>query len=665
MTLGQGFYSKQAAQAQSNSTKNYSNIADQDFVENQIIIEYHRNETPLSTLFNKSVEEEQNFFAKLNINYDIWSEASTDEQIDLLREKIKKFHKQGKLKKLRRAKKLKKSLKSAHAVLTLDHPVSKTELATLIKRMNLDGYVADNFQIDAAYPNYLYEISESITNDPLEEQQFYNDVVKPEALWSYTKGAGTVVAIIDTGVDWNHEDLAANIWVNTKEIPNNGKDDDNNGYVDDIRGWDFVNTISSSCSFGEDCSREDNDPSDFNSHGTHVAGIVGAVGNNERGIVGIAPESKIMPLRAGFSTGSTAFLETADIIQAINYAIENDADVINMSFTGYGLGVLTSLLDEADRLGIICVAAAGNNSSNELTYPAAINSVIAVGATADGVSKSSFSNYGTWVDITAPGSWLLSTVPNNNYDHKSGTSMASPVVAGIAALLKAKNPSYSPSAIKKLLLDNATETTFYVERGGTEFIGGVTAEISFPFEIVNSNVPSLALVGESLNLAASASEAVTEYEWISNIDGFLSSQQSFTINNLSLGTHQISVRAINSSGVWTSAYTKNLVISEEKTIDPNENNGGGGDGGTTISPLSQNIRIKQLNGRIFASMTRNTRRQIKAFRWTSNLDGVVSNKRGFYKNKLSTGSHILSLQAQDKNGNWTNPLQRVSYKYSS
>jgi subtilisin family serine protease len=664
LTLGQGIYGKQAAQAKPKSTKNYSHIADQDFVENEIIIEYHRNETLLSTLANKSVEEEQNFFAKLNINYNIWSEASTDEQIDLLRDKITKFRRQGKLKKLKRAKKLKKSLRTAHAVLTLDHPVSKTELATLIKRMNLDGHVSDNFAIDAVYPNYIYEISESITNDPLEEQQFSNDVVKPEALWSYTKGAGTVVAIIDTGVDWNHEDLAANIWINTNEIPNNGKDDDNNGYVDDVRGWDFVNTTSSGCSFGEDCSREDNDPNDFNSHGTHVAGIIGAVGNNAIGIVGIAPETKIMPLRAGFSTGSSAFLETADIIQAINYAIDNDADVINMSFAGYGLSVLSSILTEADRLGIICVAAAGNNSSNEPIYPAAISSVIGVGATADGVSKSSFSNYGTWVDITAPGSWLLSTVPNNNYDHKSGTSMASPVVAGVAALLKAKNPSYNPSAIKKLLLDNATKTTFYVERGGTEFIGGVTAEISFPFEIINSSVPSSALLGASLNLTSSASETAVEYEWLSSIDGSLSSQQSFSISNLSLGTHQISVRARNSSGVWTRAYTKTLVISDEKVIDPNENNGGG-DGGLTISPLSQNIRISQFEGRIYASMTRNTRKQIKTFRWTSNLDGVVSNKRGFYKNKLSAGSHILSLQAQDKNGNWTNPLQRISYKYSS
>jgi subtilisin family serine protease len=648
----------QEVKAEQKKTVSYADLADQDYVANEVIIEYHRNNNLISTLLGKTAEEEQNFFAKLNINYDIWSEANTDEQLELLRDKIKKFRKTGKLKKLKKAKKLRKSLKTAYAVLKLDHKVSKKELATLIKKMNLEHYGSDNFEIDAVYPNYIYEITD--TNDPLNSDQFSHDTVKPEALWQYTKGDGVVVAVIDTGVDINHEDLRDNIWVNTDEIPGNGRDDDRNGFVDDVRGWDFVNATSSSCSFNEDCQREDNDPSDFNGHGTHVAGIIGAVGDNNLGISGIAPEAQIMPLRAGYSTGSSAFLQTADIIQAINYAIDNGADVINMSFAGYGLNVLQNLLTQASQRGVICVAAAGNNGSDAPIYPAAISSVISVGSTADGVSKSSFSNFGPWVDITAPGSWILSTVPNGGYDHKSGTSMSAPIVAGVAALLKARSPNSSPSAIKKLLLDNTTDTTFFIERGGTEFIGGVSAEISFPFEIVNLSAPSTAVLGTSVQFSAAASEAVVEYEWISSIDGLLSTAQSFSKADLSLGTHNISVRALNAAGEWTPFSSQNLEVSEERIIDPNNNSG---DNNLNVGTVSYNIRIKRRKGRYYAAMSKATRRRLRAFRWTSNLDGVVSNRRGLRKKRLSPGSHILSLQVQDLNGNWTNPLQRVAYKF--
>ena len=267
----QAFYSK--ASSATPISNNYTEIADQDFVPNEVIIEYHRNNNFLSTLLNKTAEEEQNFFGKLNINYDIWSEASQEKQLDILRNKVKKFRKQGKLKKLRRAKKLRKSLKSAYAVLQLDHSVTSSELKSLIKKMNLDRYASDNFEIDAVYPNYIYEVTDTRTNDPLNSKQFSHDYIKPEALWNYTKGAGTVVAVIDTGVDWTHEDLAANIWTNTDEIPGNGKDDDKNGFIDDVRGWDFVNSGTSSCVSYEDCSKEDNDPSDKDGHGTHVAVI--------------------------------------------------------------------------------------------------------------------------------------------------------------------------------------------------------------------------------------------------------------------------------------------------------------------------------------------------------------------------------------------------------
>ena len=294
------------------------------------------------------------------------------------------------------------------------------------------------------------------------------------------------------------------------------------------------------------------------------------------------------------------------------------------------------------------------------TYPAAASSVIAVGATADGVSKASFSNFGTWVDITAPGSWILSTVPNNNYDHKSGTSMSSPIVAGVAALLKSRNPSASPDAIKKLLYDNTTETTFYVVRGGGETIGGVSAEISFPFEIVNASIPTEAIFGESVSFSASASEAVEEYEWTSSIDGVLGTVDSFTLTNLSLGNHLISVRARNASGVWTPSASQNLVISEERIVDPNDNNNNIEEPTGTVN---YNIRIRRRKGRFYAAMSRRTRRRIRAFRWTSDKDGIIADKRSFRKRRLSPGGHVITLQVQDINGNWTNPLRRTAFKF--
>ncbi len=659
--LSQSFIWAQKIEAASNVFA-LSHALDQEHMADEIIVKYHRNPNFLSSLLNKTAEEEQNFFAKLDINYHVWNEASEDQQMDLLRKKIRKFRKQGKIKKLKKAKKLKRVMKEAYAVIKLDHEYNDDELSTLIKRMNLDKYNSDNFAVDAVYPNYKYEITR--TNDPQNSQQYSHEIVKPEALWNITRGEGAVIAVIDTGVDIRHEDLEANIWTNPGEIADNGIDDDKNGFIDDVHGWDFVGRANPDCSFNEDCSGEDNDPSDINGHGTHVAGIAAAVGNNNIGISGIAPDAKIMPIRAGYSTGSSAFLLTDDIIQSINYAIDNNADVINMSFAGYGLDVLSSVLNQASKKGIVCVAAAGNNSSDKAIYPAAISSVISVGATADGVSKAFFSNYGQWVDITAPGSWIYSTVPNNGYDNKSGTSMAAPIVAGIAALLKAKNKNSSPSSIKNTMLANATDTTFYVVRGGTEYIGGIRAEMQFAFEVVNAQIPDSAVLGEPVSFSASASESVSEFEWISNIDGVLSNQASFNASNLSLGTHSISVRAKNASGQWTPSQSQTLIVQEKQVIiTPDNNNESPKNSNENQLVTELRIKIKKRSKYFYAGMSRKARKQISGFRWTSNIDGVVANKRWFHKRKLSNGAHILSLEIKDAQGQWLKaPFQRVAYK---
>lgn len=630
---------------------NYTNLTSQEFADNEIIVEYHKNFNLISSLMGNADIKEQNFFAKLNTDYEIWSETDYQEELSSLRTKIKNYRKNGKLKKLKKARKIRRTLKNNYAVIKLDHNVDKDKLLKIIRKINFDHFNSDDYEIDAVYPNYIYEITEARTNDPMNLDQFSHDVVEPEALWQYSKGKDTVVAVIDTGVDYNHKDLKANIWVNTKEIPNNGKDDDKNGYIDDVQGWDFVDQAGRSCIFTEDCTKEDNDPSDINGHGTHVAGIIGAVANNNIGISGIAPETKIMALRAGYSSGFGGYLKTSDIMQAVNYALDNGADVINMSFAGYGLDVMSSLMYSAYKKGVICVAAAGNSNSSTPVYPAAISSVIAVGATYDGVSRAYYSNYGSWVDITAPGSSILSTIPNNQYKHKSGTSMAAPIVAGIAALLKAKNKSYNKDVILKLMQDYATETSFYTDATATTMIGSVNANMVFPFEITNVTIPEQTLLNGNTNLKANSSEAAYSYEWTSSKDGILGYDQELNLNNLSLGEHLISVRAQNFQGQWTPEIQKTLLVTEEIISKNNYK-------------FQKKIKIKKRRGKYYAAMSKRTRRQLKAYRWTSNKDGAITRRRGFFAKRLSKGSHILSLEVQDLEGNWTSPLQRIAYNFN-
>lgn len=562
--------------------------------------------------------------------------------------------------KLRRHRKLRKllkhSLNSELAIVTLDQKLNQSKIKKLIAKLNAKHYSDTSYEIEAIYPNYLYEISDidvssSTPNDPQISSQWALSYIKPEKLWKNTKGEGVVVAVIDTGVDYNHEDLAANIWSNSDEIAANGLDDDGNGFVDDTRGWDFIDEAGINCISGEDCYGEDNDPIDKQGHGTHVAGIIAATQNNEKGISGIAPKAQIMPIRAGYSVGSSAYLKTSDIIESVTYAINNNADIINMSFAGADLSALGDILDLADKLGIVLVAAAGNSRSSNPTYPAAFPKVIAVGAIADNNTKAYFSNYGDWVDVVAPGSWILSTVPANKYEYKSGTSMSSPVVAGIAALVKAKNKISKPNAeeVRNLIAESLIPTGFRVYPESSETIGGATAEISFPLAVDDIALPFKPLLGETVTISAAASDPelpIVQYEWNSDKDGFLSSDENFSINTLSLGTHVISVKAQNSHGEWSDPALKVMDVVESRSITPN---------------IADDInhRIRKFRTYLKAGISAKDRQNIKAYKWVSSVDGTISQKGKVPIQNLSHGYHKISLFVQDKFGNWSQPSQRV------
>jgi subtilisin family serine protease len=270
--------------------------------------------------------------------------------------------------------------------------------------------------------------------------------------WDITKGSTgeqiIKIAVIDTGVDYTHPDLKSQIAVNELEF--NGKagvDDDGNGYVDDIYGYDFAN--------------KDADPMDGHGHGTHCAGVIGA-SHNSVGIAGVMKNVQIVPIKFLTDAGSG---ETIDAISSIDYAISRGVNIMSNSWGGGEKE--QSLLDAitaAESAGITFVAAAGNESNNNdktPSYPAnyEVSNVVSVGSFTGAGAKSSFSNYGVkTVHVTAPGSTILSTYKNGGYANLSGTSMATPHVAGVVGLILSKEPNLTPAQIRERLINTSVKT---------------------------------------------------------------------------------------------------------------------------------------------------------------------------------------------------------------
>jgi len=287
------------------------------------------------------------------------------------------------------------------------------------------------------------------------------DIDAPGA-WDITTGSqDIVVAVIDTGVDYTHEDLAANMWVNSAEIPGNGQDDDANGFVDDVHGYDFFN--------------RDGDPYDDNFHGTHVAGTIGAVGNNGIGVAGVNWGVKIMALKFLDSGGGGW---TEDAIAAVNYATMMRASGVDIRLTSNSWGggaysqALADAIEAGGDAGILFVAAAGNDGVDadfSPMYPAAYDSpyIVSVAATDHFDQYAYFTNWGaTSVDLAAPGVDILSTMPGNQYGYLSGTSMATPHVSGAAALVWSAYPDATPLEVKQRLMAGAE---YIGDLGGNAF----------------------------------------------------------------------------------------------------------------------------------------------------------------------------------------------------
>jgi hypothetical protein len=292
-------------------------------------------------------------------------------------------------------------------------------------------------------------------NDPLFGQAYHHRLVRASDAWQLLPSQGeSIIAIVDTGIDLDHPDLAPNIWYNSGEIGRdganrdkrtNGVDDDRNGFVDDYVGWDFV---SSSSSTG------DNRPTPGNSHGTHVAGIAAAVSNNALGSAGIALRTKLMAIKVSQDeAASRSVTRTGD---AILYAASMGAKIINCSFGSPQASFASAdVIATATQLGALVVGAAGNDGVDAPLYPAAYDDAISVAATDQADVLAEFSNRHATVDIAAPGVRILSTIPNGSYGTISGTSMSAPVVAGVAAMVRLARPMATPDEIKAILVATA------------------------------------------------------------------------------------------------------------------------------------------------------------------------------------------------------------------
>jgi subtilisin family serine protease len=321
---------------------------------------------------------------------------------------------------------------------------------------NYHHYLREETAADKPAANHGVQLTLPTVNDPDFAKQYHLDNtgqtggtagadVKAKAAWASATGEGVVVAIADTNVDITHPDIKNNVWVNPNEIAGNKIDDDHNGYVDDINGWNFgLDTPDVTKGSG--------------THGTHVAGIIGAVADNGINGVGIAPHVKLMPL--GVLTNSAT---TANAIKAFEYAARNGANIINNSWGNNTYEpALQAAVSQATKAGMMVVVASGNENWDtgvHGSYPDNYAGSVSIAASDDKDAKASYSNRGTiTIDVAAPGDNILSTLPGNSMGKKSGTSMASPVYAGIAALVKSKYPSLTMKQVETRIARSAQTT---------------------------------------------------------------------------------------------------------------------------------------------------------------------------------------------------------------
>lgn len=444
-------------------------------------------------------------------------------------------------------------------LLQTTNPADALPLMQSLNKLNYVGYAE-------RVPNY--HVSDCPPNDPLFSQQWSlqntNTVAAISALTNGTCNTTTancmqetVIAIVDDAVRYTHEDIAPKMWNNAAEINNNGIDDDNNGYIDDMRGWD--------------CADNDNNPapnSPTNSsftHGTHCAGIAAAATDNNLGIASPGFSARIMAVKCA-SVGDGG-LPSAYL--GVEYAIAAHANVISMSWGGGAFSAtFQALFDEAHSAGIVCVAAAGNDNTLIPMYPASYNHVISVASSDNNNQKSFFSNYGTSIDITAPGSNIMSTLAgsDNAYGNLSGTSMACPFVSGVCGMMICFNPNLTPDAILSCIQNSATN----IDANNASYIGQLGAGLINVEGVLQClQVPPVAVIGvESVTYCPGQTVAfsdnsvgyqITSRQWtFAGGTPATSTSPTPTVTFATPGNHAVTLTVTNQYGNHTT--TQNVLI---------------------------------------------------------------------------------------------------------
>ena len=337
-----------------------------------------------------------------------------------------------------------------------------------------------------AEPNVMLigDVRDMVPNDPQYGLQYHHTKMQNNLAWDTTMGsASVIVAVTDDGLFMTHQDIVAGLWVNN-DPSGNGVDDDGNGFIDDLNGWDFIGNDNNPSHTGSD------------SHGTHCVGIAAARTNNATGVAGTAGAVTVMPVK--FHSGAIPWTATT-VASAFNYATNNGANTISTSYNidGWvGNATVTTAFQFLYDNGVLHLNSAGNN--NQLNPPRqAFHQTLLVASTDSADIKSSFSNYGTGIDIAAPGSNILSTLPNNTYGNNSGTSMSTPNAAGAAALIWSAHPTWTRDQVAAQLVataDNihAQNPNFVNLLGGgrVNSFQGVTATLPAPKMLTTPGVPT-------------------------------------------------------------------------------------------------------------------------------------------------------------------------------
>lgn len=598
-------------------------------------------------------------------------------------------------------------------------PGSDTALAKAANLPDLSGYYVVRFDADRAS---LDEVMSAYAADPFVvrvepigihpvyavpndgnyasqwhlNQTNDRDIDAPEAWNIGTGGPTTIVAVLDTGVRYYHKDLGGsaasstnptatdgNIWINAAEKNGvAGVDDDGNGYVDDWVGWDFVTGLTG-CWSGEDCATADNDPRDFNGHGTHCAGNVGAINNNGYATASAAGGwgngtlqptangTKVMAMRIGYSAsylGSEAgFVRMDFAASAFYYAANKGARIASCSWGSSNSGGIDAATTYFVNSGGLIFKAAGNSNNQTADYLCARTDVYSVAATDQNDAKSSFSSYGTWVDISAPGSSITSSYHNHNdaandyVASLSGTSMATPIAASVAAAVWAQNPSWNRTQV----WDRVRTTTDNISAQNPSYNGLLGSGRVNLYNALNTGggggntAPTVSITSPANGTTVAQGTSVTftgtatdtqdgnlsaSLAWTSSINGTIGTGASFSTSTLSAGTHTITASVTDSGGLQGSASISLTVQAPAPPTAPS---------GVTVTDLGGGVArvtwVDNSNNETSFEIQRQTR---TGGSWSTAVTvGTVGANVTTFDNTAGLGRHRYRVRAVNSAGN--------------